>query len=879
VAVPRQPAEPPFLGAVIVSAAVITALVEIGPQPTVAARALAAQVEAAIPAHLQLAELELRPGIVPALAPLDRLVGQLLEGTPSVVVIGCTIWNVEVALELCARLHRLAPETSIVLGGAEAVGRREVARRAGVRAVLEGAPAPALIDLLRELGCRGRGGGRRAVGTAYHTRLGELDRSAARVTMVEADLGAGVPLCLDRYVRPARRLARRCPPALAADDAAWRVAPLLRMGAQVLLRAPAISAQPEQLRALLRRLPAADGRLELELGAELLDEELIDELATAGVGCVDLDLAALGCEALEPERLRRVVGRLVDRGIGVRGALVYGPPALGHDELTRAVDRAVAAGIESLQLHRLVLPPWSALRRDVERAGLRFSPTPPYTVLGTVAARRARARGPVEDLLRTARFVAAYAAVHGLLSGTGLLRVLGQQVGSAAEVIEGFYGSLAASGHDLLLGEPPGNTGRLFLDYLRRHHGVDLELSAGKVQLHRAPLLALRWLDDGRRLITDDSTGRIAHVGRSALTLLDRFDEAAAGYEVCERVLAEAPDDQRDRLRRELHRTLEKLVSMSFLVPARQAPLDEGFEDEVPFTSLEEFDYHYRMLTDTARVEAYRQAIELCARSGVHAVEIGTGTGILAVFAAQAGARVTAIERFSVLGIARAVARLSGVAEKIHFVRGRSDLVELEERGDVLISEIVGNRILNEGLLETTLDARERLVKPGATLIPRRVEILAELGQTDRFRHLTEALDGVGEQYRISLAPLVRWFEARLRSGHVIWELGSDDEGFVPLASETSLIELDLQTLTSADFSRTVTVVPRREGLANAVVLAFRLELAPGINLTTSGRHGLHWSKPVLMLRRPLAVRPDRPVALHVSYETHGELLVAVERL
>jgi len=55
--------------------------------------------------------------------------------------------------------------------------------------------------------------------------------------------------------------------------------------------------------------------------------------------------------------------------------------------------------------------------------------------------------------------------------------------------------------------------------------------------------------------------------------------------------------------------------------------------------------YHYHMLQDTDRVDAFRRAIELIVRPGMHVVELGGGTGILSSFAALAGASVTCVER------------------------------------------------------------------------------------------------------------------------------------------------------------------------------------------------------------------------------------------
>ena len=60
----------------------------------------------------------------------------------------------------------------------------------------------------------------------------------------------------------------------------------------------------------------------------------------------------------------------------------------------------------------------------------------------------------------------------------------------------------------------------------------------------------------------------------------------------------------------------------------------------------------------------------------------------------------------------------NGLSERVTIVEKRSMHVQLPERADVLVSEIIGNDPLEERILETTRDARQRLLKPGGRLIP-----------------------------------------------------------------------------------------------------------------------------------------------------------------
>ena len=56
----------------------------------------------------------------------------------------------------------------------------------------------------------------------------------------------------------------------------------------------------------------------------------------------------------------------------------------------------------------------------------------------------------------------------------------------------------------------------------------------------------------------------------------------------------------------------------------------------------------------------------------------------------------------------------NGVQDGVTLIRGWSREIELPERADLLVAELIGNEPFEEEVLETTLDARRRLLKPGA---------------------------------------------------------------------------------------------------------------------------------------------------------------------
>lgn len=143
--------------------------------------------------------------------------------------------------------------------------------------------------------------------------------------------------------------------------------------------------------------------------------------------------------------------------------------------------------------------------------------------------------------------------------------------------------------------------------------------------------------------------------------------------------------------------------------------------------SFDAADVHIRMLNDYRRTAAYQAALFETVTPDDVVVDVGTGTGVLAATAALAGAKhVYAIERTSNMPkLARKFFEANGVADRITILEGDSAQIELPEKADIMVSEIVGNDPLAENIIPTTNDAVRRLLKPNARLIPGRLKIFA----------------------------------------------------------------------------------------------------------------------------------------------------------
>src|SRR5690349_17927548 len=97
------------------------------------------------------------------------------------------------------------------------------------------------------------------------------------------------------------------------------------------------------------------------------------------------------------------------------------------------------------------------------------------------------------------------------------------------------------------------------------------------------------------------------------------------------------------------------------------------------------------MLEDTERTDSYARALGRTVLPGSTVLDIGTGTGIMALLACRYGARkVYAVEPDDIIILAREAAAAGGLADRIEFIQDRTTNIFLPERVDVIVSDVHG---------------------------------------------------------------------------------------------------------------------------------------------------------------------------------------------
>uniref|UniRef100_A0A665TKL6 type I protein arginine methyltransferase n=1 Tax=Echeneis naucrates TaxID=173247 RepID=A0A665TKL6_ECHNA len=157
-----------------------------------------------------------------------------------------------------------------------------------------------------------------------------------------------------------------------------------------------------------------------------------------------------------------------------------------------------------------------------------------------------------------------------------------------------------------------------------------------------------------------------------------------------------------------------------FLTPEEMTSRDYYFD------SYAHFGIHEEMLKDEVRTLTYRNSMyhNKHVFKDKIVLDVGSGTGILSMFAAKAGAKhVYGIECSSISEYSERIIK-SNHLDIITIFKGKVEEVELPvEKVDIIISEWMGYCLFYESMLNTVIFARDKWLKPGGLMFPDRASL------------------------------------------------------------------------------------------------------------------------------------------------------------
>jgi len=283
--------------------------------------------------------------------------------------------------------------------------------------------------------------------------------------------------------------------------------------------------------------------------------------------------------------------------------------------------------------------------------------------------------------------------------------------------------------------------------------------------------------------------------------------------------------------------------------------------------SYAHFSIHHEMLSDSARTEAYRNAIynNINQIKDKHVLDLGCGTGILSMFCAKAGAKsVTGVDMSDIIHSTRDIIRENNFEDVITLVKGRlEDVKDLKgKKFDVLVSEWMGYFLLYEGMLDSVISARDKYLSPGGLILP-----------NDCYMHLFAISDEDRYEKTIDFWKDVYGFQMSCMKEPVLTEASIEVIPKEKVASNLAeILRLDLTKCKVEDFAEFSTDFELEincDSKITAIGGSFDTKFAQmknSVNLSTSPWcKPTHWKQTVFYLEKPISVKKGQVLEGHIS--------------
>jgi len=227
------------------------------------------------------------------------------------------------------------------------------------------------------------------------------------------------------------------------------------------------------------------------------------------------------------------------------------------------------------------------------------------------------------------------------------------------------------------------------------------------------------------------------------------------------------------------------------------------------------FLYHQKqMLMDHVRMRAYHSAImtNKSLFEGKVVLDVGTGSGVLALWCAQAGAsKVFAVEYTDMALHARRMVESNGLSGVVEVIQSSVEDLDIPCKVDIIISEWMGYMLLRESMLDSVIRARNKWLKPDGAMFPSHATMLWSAISNEEQR-MIQANDYLGsmqdwkkfskemtQYYNLDMSALSDSFEKEQVDYYIYSALWSELNTEHVIGQPCVIKRLDLNTCTLAD--------------------------------------------------------------------------------
>ena len=280
--------------------------------------------------------------------------------------------------------------------------------------------------------------------------------------------------------------------------------------------------------------------------------------------------------------------------------------------------------------------------------------------------------------------------------------------------------------------------------------------------------------------------------------------------------------------------------------------------------------WHFGIIHDELRNETYAKALAHWVKPGMTVFEIGTGTGILAMLAVRAGAAhvYTCERRVEVAEAATEIIARNGMADRITVIAKDAYSVKLgvdiPQRADVFVAEIVDNTLLGEKVLPLTKLARQQFLKPDAILLPRIVSAVGCLVSGNAHHQSYRMESAMG----FDLTPFNRFSPMEISAG----KGGGDAQ---PLSDTMTLLDFDLTRDAPQEATRRMQVHATQDGIVEGIMRWLKLDFGDGILFENRPPQRSSWHPQIHLLPAPRRISTGEAMSIEVFHDQERLFVMA----
>ena len=219
--------------------------------------------------------------------------------------------------------------------------------------------------------------------------------------------------------------------------------------------------------------------------------------------------------------------------------------------------------------------------------------------------------------------------------------------------------------------------------------------------------------------------------------------------------------------------------------------------------------------------------------------------------------KVHAIESSSSISWAKKVAKANGFDNKIIFHQCNSLDLNLNEKVDLVISELIGHIAFEEGIAGCLADAGKRFLVSGGKVIPSSLKLcMAMVAETDCYQKYVNCWENVGG---IDFSCL------RQDATKSVYITKIDKTNII---SEPSVLaEITFKHQIKPEFNLNHVFTACKSSKVTGLGLWFNSQLADGIILSSEPGIETHWQQCFVPVNKPLSVKKHQSVFAKINLE------------